>query len=188
MNTATDSKRKGSIGILIALGVLAVAIIAAGTVYGFSQYNKLRNVCVRFLKTRTKINTLGAKKTDITLYFELFNKSDVTATVSGYEFNVYANAAKVSTAYSSNTIELTPRGSSFIDVSIVFNPLQVVQTALQNLGDLLASDKSGIEIEIVGKLIGIKSSIISISEIPISYKTNLKELTTPSKTNDEANC
>lgn len=181
----SEKSKKGSLALVFSLIGLGLIIIGSVSIYFLSQYKKIKDFCVNFKKSNTKINSLGISKTDITLFFELLNKSNVEATVDGYEFKIYVNNNYVSTAYSSNLITVNPKSFSTIEVNVLFNPLQILQIGLGNIGDILANKKENIKIRIEGRLIGVKS-VIKVNEIPIVYDTDLKELTSDSE--DEQTC
>lgn len=181
-----DSSKKGSLAVILSLIGVGLVIIAGVSYYLISQYKKLTEFCVKFLKSQTKINNLGLNKTDITLLFQLLNKSSINAIVDGYQFEIYVNDTRVSTAYSQKPITVNANGYSVIEVNVIFNPLQVLQIGIANIGDLI-SRKENIVIRIEGKLLGVKS-VIKVNEIPLSYLTNLKELTSDDTKDDETDC
>jgi LEA14-like dessication related protein len=180
----SEKSKKGSIALVVSLIGIGLLIIGGVSIYFLSQYQKIKDFCVKFMKSNTKINSLGISKTDITLFFQLLNKSSVKATVDGYEFKIYVNDNYISTAYSKEMIFINPKSFSTVEVNVLFNPLQVLQIGLGNIGDIIANNREKIKIKVDGKLLGVKS-VIKVNEIPISYDTNLKELTSDS-TEDEA--
>lgn len=183
----SETSKKGSIALVASLIGLGLLILGGVSFYFLNQYKKLKEFCVKFMKSNTKINSLGISKTDITLFFKLLNKSKVEATVDGYEFKIYINDNYVSTAYSLNKITINPESFSTIEVNVLFNPLQVLQIGLGNIGDIIANKRDNFKIRIDGKLIGVKS-VIKVNEIPISYDTDLKELTSGSAEDEETEC
>lgn len=177
--------KKGSIALIVTLVGIGLLIVGGVGGYLLNQYRKLTDICVKYLITRAKVNSLALTKIDITLPIQLENKSDLTATVDGYELDILVNDVKVSEAYSNKFVEINPKGYSIIDVNILFNPLQVLQIGLANVADLL-NNREQVKIKITGNIIGLKS-VIKIKKFPVTYETNLAELTSDSG-EDESTC
>jgi LEA14-like dessication related protein len=177
--------KKGSVALIVTLIGVGLLIVGGVGGYLYNQYRKLTDFCVKMLISKVKVNALGITKIDITLPLQLENKSDITATVDGYVFDILVNENKVSTAYSNEFIEISPKGYSVVEINIVFNPLQILQIGLANVADLL-NNRERVKIKITGNLIGLKS-VIKLKKLPITYETDLKELTTDTGT-DESTC
>lgn len=184
-----NTTKKGSKGLIVALIGLGIVVIGGITYYAMNQYNRLKDFCIVFLKTKTKVNFLGINKTDITLFFNLMNRSDIPATIDGYTIDIFVNGTKVSSAYSQTLIDVSANGFSTVPVNIVFNPLQVLKIGIANITDLLLPEnRDKVVISAEGKFFGIKSSVLKLKELPISFTTNLKELTAKDSTDDEPVC
>jgi len=165
-------KMKKTIGIVI-IGTAITALVAFGAWYFLKQFKMLSDYCYKFWKGR--INSMGLKKIDLTLYFIIFNKSSADITITEQSYVAKANGEPITNIYSNKEIYIKAYDKSVINVNISFNPLQVLKIALTNLSDILVN-RSNISIEVDGYASAGTGGLV-LRRIPITYTTTLAELT-----------
>jgi hypothetical protein len=170
----------------ISIGVIILGIVGITTWYIIRQYKMLSDYCYSFLKGKATITSI--KKVDLSLTFVIKNKSDIGIQITNQKYKIFVNGTVVSNINLPNLISIPAQGYGKAIINASFNPLQVIQTALNSLADLLGN-RSNILIDIEGTATAGSGGIM-IKELPISYSTNLKELTEDDGTTepDDVDC
>lgn len=156
----------------IAIGGLILGLVGFTAWYIIRQYKMISDYCYKFWKG--KIVSIGLKKVELKLWFVITNKSSIDIQIISQAYKVYVNGSMISNINSSDYISIPAHGNGQFVINVTFNPLQILQVSLFNIGDLLAN-RENIKIDIEGKATAGSGGII-IKELPIKYSTNLEEL------------
>lgn len=172
MEANVAKKRPFLTGGQVIIGIAIIGVLTTAAVYFIRQAKMLSDYCYKFAKV--KINSVGLKKIDLTLWFKIKNKSDIDIKITKQQYTVYVNENAVSNITSNDLINIPPQQWAYFKIGVLFNPLQVLNIALQNVSELL-TDKDSIKIRIAGKL-SAGSEFLRLKNIPIDYSTTLGEL------------
>ncbi len=156
----------------ITIGAVILGIIGVTAWYLIRQYKMIEDYCYKFASG--KITFLALKRIDLRLKFFLKNNSDIDIQIISQNYQIYCNGVLVSNVNTTDYMNIPAHDWTMATINVTFNPLQVLQTALNNVADLLGN-KENIKIDIEGYANAGSGGLV-LRRLPIRYSTNLKEL------------
>lgn len=150
-------------GTLIGLGFF-------GTAFGYWQYQRLKELGVKFLGLRIK--ALGLAKINFDLRLLIANPTKVELTILSQKSRVFINNIFITEISSQKAQTILANESSPLEVNIDLSPAQISQARI-TAADLMKA----LDIPIVVDLkLKVKLWKLPPFNIPYVYRTNLREL------------
>lgn len=156
-------------------GLKTISIVAGLGLIGYALYRYYLKQ-IDFLKDITyqvkgvKIREFSKQRISLDITAQIFNASNVEATVTQMYLDVIVNGIKVGNVNEIKDILIKPKQSTIIDFNFSFDPTLIAK----NIVDLvtLTVAAKDIVIDIKG-YIRVKSGFLS-TPLPFEYQTNLK--------------
>jgi len=153
-----------TISIVAGLGLIGYAIYR----YYMKQVNLLQDITYQV--RGVKIREFSKQKISLDVTAQVFNASNVEATVTQMYLDIIVNGIKVGNVNEIKDIVIMPKQSTNIDFNFAFDPSIIVK----NIVDLVTLSVAAKDIVInIKGYIRVKSGFLS-TPLPFEYKTNLK--------------
>ncbi len=162
----TSAQKKGA---LLAGALLALTGIA---LYFKRQFGYLSDAITSVVGT--KVHNIGISNIRFTLFINIKNKGDISATITKQSYHVYANNSLISVIKTEGKIKLKSHGDTVLPLIIEFNPQVVAVSALENLSGIL-NDKSPLNFLIKGDL-SLNAGVISLKNYKFDITMSLAEI------------
>lgn len=160
--------------------IIGSLLIAGAGIYTYfrRQYAILRDSC--YTITGGVIHSFGIDKVNISLFFKIGNKSDLTIHVKNMVFDIYVNNMFVTKMTKKEPVTIYSRSSEIIKLDFEFNPQDLLRAGLNNISAILY-DKEKLVITTKGSF-SAETGIVKLSNFPFEEKITLKEIEDPSPT------
>ncbi len=170
-NTPVNYKKIAFLGV-------AAALISGIAFYFVRQAELVQKTCFNFKSA--VIVKLGLAQTILKLNLELKNKSDIPFDVRDLNLVVSINGIQVSKITNVAPLHLPGKGAKLFPVVIEFAPKNTIKSALSLQNILaMATNPGNVVFNFKGEM-GVKSSFIMLSSLPIDITSTWKELMAPS--------
>lgn len=162
----------------IAFWGVAAALVSGIAFYFIRQAELVQKTCFNFKSAI--IVKLGLAQTILKLNLELKNKSDIPFDVTDLNLLVFVNGIQVSKITSIAPLHLPGHGAKLFPLVVEFSPKNTIKSAL-SLANILAmaTNPGSVVFNFKGEM-GVRSSFIMLSSLPIDITQTWKELTSPS--------
>ena len=132
----------------IVITVIILLVIVA-VIFVWKEINLIKKTC--FKLTKVKIKKLGLNNSIISVDAFIKNKSNTDMTVWNQEYDVYVGGKKVTHISKKEKVPLKAHDSNTASLDVEFDPLNVLNISIAELGNLLSKD-SDVKIRIKGKM------------------------------------
>lgn len=155
--------------------IKVISIFAGLGLIGYAVYRYYMKQ-IDFIKDITyqvkgiKIREFSKKNISLDVTAQIFNASNVEATVTQMYLDVFINGVKVGKVNEIKDIVIKPKQSTIIDFNFAFDPTIIAK----NIVDLITLSVSAKDVLIdIKGYIRVKSGFLS-TPLPFEYQTNLK--------------
>lgn len=156
---------------------ILISLLIAGIGYGaavlYRQVTLLKNSCVKLASYR--FQKFSLKDATLIIKITIKNNSDIDLTIKNTDLNANINGTFVSKITNKENVTLSKKSETNIDLTINFNPTQVIKTGLSEI----FTTGTDLQINIQGKLT-VVSSLILISNLKIDETIKLSDILSPS--------
>lgn len=165
---------KKQIALKWGLGLAMVGILGFTIHYLMKQIRLL--VDTDFELAGTKINKLSLKEINLTLWWKIINKSDITVSVSEQNYDLFLNGQFVKRVGYQESVQIHPRSDNRVPTVVSFTPKEAIKVGVSNFTSLLTkAGRSRLNLEVVGSM-DIKTSIFELKKFPFEFKDNLQAI------------
>lgn len=148
------------------LGVIGYAIYR----YYIRQVSFLKDITYKV--TGLRIRSLKKDQVSLDITAQIYNASNVEATVKEIYLDAFLNGIKVGNVNEVKDIQILPSKSSIISFNFTFNPSIIGQ----NIVDLISLSVAAKDIELsLNGYVKVQSSFLTAT-LPFEYKNNLKSI------------
>lgn len=162
----TPQNKKTILGIAVALGITGIGA------YLYTQYKKLYNAGVKL--AGAKVYNLGINNVKFTILLAIENKGDLSVKITDQKYQISIGEIYVSTITNDKNVLVRSKGTTYLPLTIEFNPKNALISVLQNITSLF-NDKSKFVFNINGKL-SIEAGIVKLKDYEIKLSFNLQEI------------
>jgi LEA14-like dessication related protein len=156
------------------LGLTMVGIAGVTVNYLMKQVRLLVNT--EFTMVGTRINKISLKEINITLWWKVVNKSDISITISEQVYNVYLNDKLVNVINTIQPIVIAPHADTRIPTNIIFTPKDVAKIGISSLASFITKEgREKLNLQVKGTM-DLQTSIFKVKKFPIEFEDTIENI------------
>lgn len=160
--------------IQIGIGIVLITVVTFTTNYIMKQIKLLMDTSIDL--TKTQINKISFKRIELTLWWEVGNKSDIGANISGQIYDIYLNDKFIKRVGNADSIDIKPKSKAFLPVYVSITYEDFKRIGLDNVTSLLTPEgRRKLNLKVKGRL-DIKTSVFQVKRFPFEYNENIQAL------------
>lgn len=158
----------------LGIGVVMIGVFAYTLDFILKQVRKLVNTTFDFSGVR--INSLQLDKVSITLFWKVVNKSDISATISNQDFDIYLNGRFIKKVGYANPVEIKANKTTYLPTYVVFNADDLKKIGIGDAGLLLTKEgRKRLNLLVKGTFT-VKTSIFEVKKFPFEFEDTIQNI------------